>query len=163
MKKFTPVLIGIIAVGAFFLTKKFTENTRKKMTEIYSTYKKAIDSASIMYGIPTKRIVSIIYVESSGRADAVGFSGEIGLMQLTPGVVKDFDTALAYAYTIEDMFTPIDNIQVGTWYLSMLWKKTKDLNHATQAYNAGLKNFLLNNKSGLSYSEKVQKYESDFV
>ena len=89
-------------------------------------------------------VPAIIQIESGGRADAVSSCGAIGLMQITPIVLKEFNDSkvpnegictyrmvargerihegrLCYKhYFLKDLYIPEKNIEIGTWYLRRL-------------------------------------------
>lgn len=74
----------------------------------------------------------VIQVESSGNPHAVGKDGEIGLMQISPIVLKEFNSeplflfyADAYSLPLRrhqktDLFCPYINRKIGMWYLTRL-------------------------------------------
>lgn len=63
-------------------------------------------------------IDKIIQIESSGRPDVVSSKGAIGLMQITPICLKDYNKCNNAKLTMEDMKFPSLNIMVGAWYLN---------------------------------------------
>ena len=77
-------------------------------------------------------IPAIIEVESGGRANAISPKGAIGLMQITPIVVKKFNeyhyktmeipkmADLYLPVTQNDLFIADKNKFIGTWYLRHL-------------------------------------------
>ena len=71
----------------------------------------------------------ILLQESGGNPNAVGTSGEVGLMQLMPGT--------AAGYGVKDRRNPIENIRGGVEYLDHLLKKYKSEDVAIAAYNSG--------------------------
>ena len=66
----------------------------------------------------------IITVESDWRVEAVSNKGGVGLMQITPIVLVEYNTERAkegYApYIMEEIFDPAVNVRIGTWYLRRL-------------------------------------------
>jgi soluble lytic murein transglycosylase-like protein len=82
------------------------------------------------YGISPKLVEAIIQVESQGNPQAVSPRGALGLMQLTPEVLK--------ACQVADPFDPLANIRAGVRHLHyLLWEFSGDLSLALAAYNAG--------------------------
>lgn len=60
----------------------------------------------------------IIELESNWRYWAVGNSRDIGLMQITPIVLKEWNNNKnKNKYTQGDLFHPLKNLEVGEWYL----------------------------------------------
>ena len=81
--------------------------------------------------ITEELIQSIIKIESNGNPNAVGKAGEIGLMQISPIVRKEFIEYIAeynqcsYEYALgyvtpNDLRKPFANKMVGVWYLEKL-------------------------------------------
>ena len=71
----------------------------------------------------------ILLVESNGKPNVVGTSGEVGLMQLMLGT--------AVGYGVKDRRDPSENIRGGVEYLDHLLKKYKNEDVAIAAYNSG--------------------------
>jgi soluble lytic murein transglycosylase len=90
---------------------------------------------------------AVIWVESKFDAGAVGGVGEIGLMQITETVGKEWAEAHAINdFSLHDLFSPETNIRVGSWYLAKAikdWSTRPDpLPYALAQYNAGRSNAL---------------------
>ena len=73
----------------------------------------------------------IIQVESGGNPDVVSSKGAVGLMQITPIVLKEYNLnaqpevtdnklVVYQEYHYEDLFIVESNIEIGTWYLRRL-------------------------------------------
>lgn len=87
-------------------------------------------------------IKALICRESSFDRDAVGGSGEIGLMQIKVCAAADWADYNALPVPSEEqMFDPEMNIEIGTWYLTRARDAWKDYKHcyilALCEYNAG--------------------------
>ncbi len=81
------------------------------------------------YGVDEKLVRSVISVESAWRPDALSSKGARGLMQLMPGTARMLGV---------DPDDPVQNIEGGVKYLSMLSEKYKgNLEKILAAYNAG--------------------------
>ncbi len=111
-------------------------------------------SQSIAYwsnslGIDPNLIQAVINTESGGNPNALGSSGEVGLMQLMP------TTAAYYGISRDQLFDPYYNIQAGASYLNDMVNKY-GLEGGIQAYNLGETKF---NKGLTSptYLAKVMK------
>lgn len=75
-------------------------------------------------------VLSVIAVESSGRADAISGAGAQGLMQLIPATAERFG--------VQDAMDPGQNIRGGVAYLDWLLREFQnDPVLALAAYNAG--------------------------
>lgn len=142
-------------VGIF---RTVSTDTLKK---IYADWKPSIDAASLRFNIPKQRIIAIIAQESGGKPDARGLKQDIGLMQVTPPALADFNRVYARSYSVNALLDPAINIEVGTGYLAWLKNRTNgDLDLATRAYNVGLGNILQTPDAGSGYLANVLKYES---
>ena len=97
----------------------------------------------------TINVDKIIRIESSGRSHVIsqdGFSS-IGLMQVSPCVLKEYNQYKKTNYTTKDLFNKEINVKIGTWYLTkripqMLrhYKTPVTTDNIIIAYNAGIKN-----------------------
>ncbi len=88
-------------------------------------------------------VKAVIKQESNFRADARGDKGEIGLMQITSGAVKEWERKTRQCSPSMGMlYDPRLNIEIGTWYLARmlrLWNGYQDSEVlALASYNAGL-------------------------
>lgn len=106
-------------------------------------YGQAADDIATKYGIPTPIFRSLINTESGWNAYAVGKSGDLGLMQLSPTIYKS-------AQYKAQPFDPISSMNSGAAFLSDLYKQYGNWGDALAHYNAG---FNLNN--GRGYAAKV--------
>jgi len=110
-------------------------------------------------------VAAIIKVESNGNSNAIGSSGEIGLMQVSPIVLLEYNEVNDnYVYPIyyipkgvdrlpyleklfrklslEQLYEPNINKYVGTWYLHRLkdhyLKENYTIERLLAAYNGGI-------------------------
>lgn len=58
-------------------------------------------------------IDKIIQIESSGRPDVVSDKGAIGLMQITPIALKDYNIRYKNQYVLDDLKNPEINRYIG--------------------------------------------------
>ncbi len=159
------VLLLIIVVAVYLVIRKYMSEIDQKLTaQIFSDYGPAISSAGAAFRIPEERIVAIIAKESSGDRNVKdGAAGEIGLMQVTPGALSDFNRINGASYNSDSLRNPSTNIMVGTGYLASLVSDFDgDLDLATQAYNAGPGN-VSRGITALSYLGRVKDYEQAFL
>ena len=120
---------------AFIIFKKTTRQDA-------GNYDSLILNASNRHDVDPNLIRAVIMQESHFNPDARGDQGEIGLMQITGGVVKDWErensSKLASAGTL---YLPEVNIEIGTWYLGKAlrqWNEhEEDVVLALIQYNAG--------------------------
>ncbi len=94
-----------------------------------NTYLDLIHRTSQEKGLPWNLLMAIIKTESNFDPKAVSPSGAKGLMQLMPGVCKDFN--------VIDPFDIRENIRAGAGYFRWLFDRFKDITLAMAAYNAG--------------------------
>jgi soluble lytic murein transglycosylase-like protein len=98
---------------------------------------------------PYINIQRIIQIESSGNPHAISRDGfnSIGLMQISPCVLQDYNRIHKTNLKSRHLFSPETNIKVGNWYINkhipkMLkyYKKEDTERNRIIAYNAGIKN-----------------------
>ena len=102
-----------------------------------------------VYRLDPDLVWSIIYEETYFRPWMKGDAGEVGLMQVTPTVGREWAAETGMRELAEQMrrdpesalADPERNIQVGCWYLEKIWKDYHDTPGAeprvVAAYNAG--------------------------
>ncbi len=96
--------------------------------EAVGPYAGIIERAAASQGVDPNLVRAIIQVESRFHAEARSPQGAMGLMQLSPDVVRH--------YSVRDPFDPQANIEGGIKYLKRLLGHF-DLIVALAAYNAG--------------------------
>jgi soluble lytic murein transglycosylase len=97
------------------------------------------------YNVDPRLISAVIWKESRSDPSQVGAAGEIGLMQVTEVVGKEWAEAIQRpAFTRDDLFRPDINVAAGAWYLGQAlsdWEKCRDpVPFALAQYNAGPSN-----------------------
>ncbi len=112
-------------------------------------YDLLIERQARVYRIDAKLVWSIVYEETYFRAWKIGADEEVGLMQVTPAVAREWakETGLKEfeKQTGENvnnfLADPERNIQVGCWYYEKLREQYRDRPSETAmtlaAYNAG--------------------------
>ena len=102
-----------------------------------------------VYGLDPDLVWSVIYEETYFRPWLKGEAGEIGLMQVTPTVGREWAAETGMRELAREMERdpasilrdPERNIQIGCWYLEKVLKNFRDLPgaeaRALAAYNAG--------------------------
>jgi len=112
-------------------------------------YDDLISRQARVYRIDEKLVWSVIYEETYFRAWKIGAAEEVGLMQVTPVVAREWakETGLkelekqAATNVNEFLADPERNIQVGCWYLEKLREQYRERPAETAmtlaAYNAG--------------------------
>ncbi|GKU78332.1 lytic transglycosylase domain-containing protein [Paenibacillus sp. L3-i20] len=99
-------------------------------TEGSAPFAGIIQNAATKYGVAPSLIHAVIATESGFNPQAESHAGAKGLMQLMDGTARGLG--------VTDSFDPVQNIEGGTKYLSLLMRKY-DGNElvALAAYNAG--------------------------
>ncbi|WP_352432125.1 lytic transglycosylase domain-containing protein [Pyrinomonas sp.] len=108
-----------------------------------------IAKQAAIYGLDPDLVWSIIYEETYFRPWQIGDAGEVGLMQVTPTVgrewaaetgIREFEREMARD-PVRFLRDPERNIQIGCWYLEKISKDYRDLPdplpRVLAAYNAG--------------------------
>jgi soluble lytic murein transglycosylase len=132
------VLAVVLASGAFFI-RDYWEH---RFDELIARHAR-------VYRIDDKLVWSLIHEETYFRSGSVGDAGEIGLMQVTPLVAREWakETGLSIfeKQTAENITAflsdPERNIQVGCWYIEKVRENYRGRSAETAmtlaAYNAG--------------------------
>jgi soluble lytic murein transglycosylase len=102
-------------------------------------YKDEIRLSADKYNLDPFLIAAIIRVESNFKTDIESKKGAYGLMQLMPDTSEWIvDTGKFSTRYKENLHDPSVSIELGSWYLSYLYKEFKGNNVAVIAgYNAG--------------------------
>jgi soluble lytic murein transglycosylase len=132
------ILVGLSLAGAYFLNRYWIHR-----------YDELIARHAEVYRLDEKLVWNIIYEETYFRAWKIGADGEIGLMQVTPAVAREWAKETGFREfekqtaenVIEFLSDPERNIQVGCWYLEKLRENYRGFPAETAmtlgAYNAG--------------------------
>ena len=108
-------------------------------------YQEEIAVSSENFGVDPVLVASVIKSESGFNKDVVSSKGAVGLMQLLPTTAEYLAKKLNYGEY--DLYDVSDNINLGTYYLSLLLDEFADEENALCPYNAGptnVKNWLNN-------------------
>lgn len=132
------LLVVLILLGAYLFNQYWTHR-----------YDGLIARQANIYRLDPDLVWSIIYEETYFSPWKDGKHGEIGLMQVTPAVGREWAAATGMRELERQMATdpatilrdPERNIQVGCWYLEKVHEQYRDLPEAEArmiaAYNAG--------------------------
>ena len=106
---------------------------------------KVILGAAARYGIEAALVKAVVWRESWFDPQAVGRSGEIGLMQIMEPAAREWAAAEHLSGFVHvELFDPAKNTMAGTWYLRKLlrgYARTDNpLPYALAEYNAGRAN-----------------------
>ena len=98
-------------------------------------YLPLVTREAALRGLPPEIADAVAMVETGYRPNAVGSSGEIGLMQVMPATAAQ----LGFRGTLDDLADPATNIQRGGAYLSRAGAAAGgDICRALTKYRAGL-------------------------
>ncbi|ABD06934.1 Lytic transglycosylase, catalytic [Rhodopseudomonas palustris HaA2] len=99
-----------------------------------SAYRALIVREAERHGLAPAIAEAVMHVESGFNPDAVGSSGEIGLMQVMPPTAR----MLGFAGSNAELAVPETNIKYGVTYLAQAWRLAGgDICTATMKYRAG--------------------------
>ncbi|MDQ3372797.1 MAG: transglycosylase SLT domain-containing protein [Acidobacteriota bacterium] len=112
-------------------------------------YDDLIARQASVYHIDADLVWSVIYEETYFRAWMIGADDEVGLMQVTPTVAREWAKETGFREferetsenVVEFLRVPERNIQIGCWYLETMREKYRRLPAekamSLAAYNAG--------------------------
>ena len=133
------IIFVVISTTGYFFFRDYWEHR----------FDKIITKQSTVYSLDSRLIWSVIYEETWFRSWKVGANEDVGLMQVTPLVARDWakDTGLkeyerqTADNVVEFLRDPERNIQIGCWYLEKLRESYRGQPAETAmtlaAYNAG--------------------------
>jgi soluble lytic murein transglycosylase len=132
-------LIILILVGSAYLLNNYWTHR----------FDALIARQAAIYRVDPDLVWSIIYEETYFSPWKMGKDGEIGLMQVTPAVGREWATETGMRELERQMSSdpesllrdPERNIQIGCWYLEKIWEQFQDTPDVEArmiaAYNAG--------------------------
>lgn len=112
-------------------------------------YDELIARQSSIYRLDQKLVWSVIYEETYFRGWKIGAADEVGLMQVTPTVAREWAKETGFREfeqqttqnTVEFLRQPERNIQIGCWYLEKMRENYRNFPAekamTLAAYNAG--------------------------
>ena len=110
-----------------------------------AAYLDLIKREAALRGVPPELADAVAMVETGYRTDAIGTSGEIGIMQVMPATARQ----LGFSGTLADLFAPSTNIALGVEYLGRAWAVSRgDICRTLMKYRAGLGEELMTPLSG---------------
>lgn len=136
---FSIIALGVFAsVGLYFFNDYWIHR-----------YDDLIARQAAIYRLDEKLVWSVIYEETYFRAWKIGADAEVGLMQVTPLVAREWAKETGFREfekqtaenTVEFLREPERNIQIGCWYLEKMREKYRgfpaEKAMTLAAYNAG--------------------------
>ncbi|HJU55428.1 MAG TPA: lytic transglycosylase domain-containing protein [Pyrinomonadaceae bacterium] len=142
MKRLAVIVLIVAVAGAVALYFFFNNYWIHR-------YDALIERQASIYRLDPDLVWSVIYEETYFRPWMMGNDGEIGLMQVTPAVGREWAAATGMRELERQMQQdpatvlrdPERNIQVGCWYLEKLYEQYRDVPGAEArmiaGYNAG--------------------------
>jgi soluble lytic murein transglycosylase len=133
------IIIAVVAIaGGYFFPSYWVHR-----------YDELISRQARVYRLDEKLVWSLIYEETYFRGWKIGAADEVGLMQVTPTVARNWAKETGFrefekqaTENVDELLhDPERNIQVGCWYLEKLREKYRGFPAETAmtlaAYNAG--------------------------
>jgi soluble lytic murein transglycosylase len=133
------IIIAMIGLAGSYFFKEYWEHR----------FDDIISRQAAVYRLDDRLVWSVIYEETWFRSWKLGASGEVGLMQVTPLVARDWAHETGFREyerqanedVVEFLRDPERNIQIGCWYLEKLREQYRGRPAETAmtlaAYNAG--------------------------
>ncbi len=168
MKRLIPIVLILLLIGGiglYFFNRYWIHRFDGLITRQASIYR-----------LDPDLVWSIIYEETYFRPSKVGGDGELGLMQVTPAVGREWAAATGMHELEKQMdrdpasvlSDPERNIQIGCWYLEKLYEQYRDTPGAEArmiaGYNAGPSrvaewNKVSNGSSSLTVDEFISRID----
>src|SRR3954463_14040633 len=134
------LLVTLCAAGLYFFNQYWIHH-----------YDALIERQASIYRLDPDLVWSIIYEETYFRPWKIGNDGEIGLMQVTPTVGREWAAELKNSMPDLErqmeqdpkkiLSDPQRNIEIGCWYLEKLYEQYRDMPDVearmVAGYNAG--------------------------
>lgn len=155
--------LGVVYWGHLKLKDMASETGKSPGIADKPSIREIVDLEAADAGIPASLVMAVIDKESNFDRLARGGKGEIGLMQILPGALADYNREKKTHYIMVDLYSASLNIKVGTWYLGWLWHhfNLPTDTAVLQAYNGGIGNYQKGSVSSeaKAYAEDVLKRE----
>ena len=138
--KFLIILVLLLLI--YFVLFKVVEIDKKIMKAIYPLkYTEYVEKYAKKYDIDPYMVYAIIKAESNFDENAKSATDAIGLMQIMEETALETANKMDLDVSVEDLFKPDININIGLNYFTYLLNKYDD-NYALAivAYNAGMGN-----------------------
>lgn len=142
MRRYLLIILAVLVVGGSIGAYFFREYWIHRYDEI-------IARQAVVYRLEKDLVWSVIYEETYFRAWILGADEEVGLMQVTPAVAREWAKETGFKEfekqtsenLVEFLRDPERNIQIGCWYLEKSREKYRNFSAQDAmmlaAYNAG--------------------------
>jgi soluble lytic murein transglycosylase len=133
------LVLAVVSASGYIFFKDYWEHR----------FDELIARQARVYRLDDRLVWSVIYEETYFRSNARGEAEEVGLMQVTPLVARDWAKETAFTElerqaqdnVVQFLSDPERNIQIGCWYLEKLRERYRGRPAETamtlSAYNAG--------------------------
>ena len=155
------IAICLSLIGAYFFNNYWLHR-----------YDELIARQAEVYRLDAKLVWSLIYQETYFQGWKIGADEEVGLMQVTPAVAREWASETGFrqfkeqtAENVNEFLSePERNIQVGCWYLEKMRENYRGYPAETAmtlaAYNAGASRV---NEWSKSKEQAAQMSEQEFI
>lgn len=135
------VIVGLLLV-VWLLSKRYGDVSMQQTGGLpngLATIIYRIRLQAFRYNIPSYIPLRIAWIESNFNVNAVGRAGEVGIFQITPAVISDYNLANNTSYTPDDLMgNEIISADIACWLLRQhLDFYNQDVEKAVKAYNTG--------------------------
>lgn len=142
LRRYSPLVLLFLV--AFFFAALYLGNRYW-----IHRYDAIIERQAAIYRLDPQLVWSLIHEETYFQTSRLGDAGEVGLMQITPAVAREWAKETGMENLEQEiardhiafMRDPERNIQIGCWYLEKLSERYRDLPEPNArvlaAYNAG--------------------------
>lgn len=102
-------------------------------------YENEIENACMKYDVSEELVYAVIKTESNFDENATSNKAAKGLMQLKDDTAGWCAQKMGWeTFSLDNVYDPETNINLGVWYLSYLIEETGSQDLAIIAYNAGI-------------------------
>lgn len=117
------------------------------------------------YGFDYVTVLAVMAQESNFLSRARSRAGAVGLMQVTPAALRDYNRCNGTCLTRYDLNDDGINVMIGCWTLDRQrqYIGSDDWSECIISYNSGAGNFRRNRTSylrGYAYLDKLRRYEN---
>ena len=118
------LLLIPLSIGFGFGYDAAATAVEKKMHPIPSRYAALIEEQAAEFGVPSAIVYAVVQNESDFVSDAVSADGAVGLMQITPDVMRDVYTNIFHENVPDEgiLYDPKTNLRIGIARLSHLYR-----------------------------------------
>lgn len=127
--------IAVLAVLGVFFGRSLWRKWELEKYPIY--YPELVARYAGEYDLDPYEVMSVIHVESGGRAAVESSAGAIGLMQITPPTGEWIAGKFGETFEPDNLADPDLNIRYGCWYLRFLHDRFSVRGTVWAAYNRG--------------------------